>query len=298
MPHLLFYGPPGTGKTSTIHALAKDLFGPEFYKQRVLELNASDERGIQVVREKIKNFAKLVANQQVPGFPCPNFKLIILDEADSMTNDAQSALRRIMETYSQVTRFCIICNYVSKIIDPVTSRCAKFRFKLLPEQNVVQKLQAICEAEGISSAFGEQALRKVNGISGGDMRRSIMFLQGASKLVASESSLDAEELIDEISGRIPAATVSTFWDKCLQEEDLDVVLAWLSEQIIRLGYSANQFLEQALDELVTLREEFDAKAKALLSQKIALTEERLTCGADEFLQLMDFGASCWKVCHQ
>lgn len=153
---MLFYGPPGTGKTSAALALAKDLFGPDLYRQRILELNASDERGIQVVREKVKTFAKLVANEQAVGYPCPPYKLIILDEADSMTSDAQSALRRVMETYSHVTRFIIICNYVTKIIDPLTSRCAKFRFKPLPHDSIVAKLNNICAAEQIS--FNEAVL--------------------------------------------------------------------------------------------------------------------------------------------
>jgi len=135
---MLFYGPPGTGKTSTILALARQLFGyiltslhaavlmlisnrprPDNFKNRVLELNASDERGIAIVREKIKNFARQTPRAQTIAsdgktYPCPPFKIIILDEADSMTQDAQGALRRIMETYARITRFCLVCNYVTR----------------------------------------------------------------------------------------------------------------------------------------------------------------------------------------
>jgi replication factor C subunit 2/4 len=122
VPHLLLYGPPGTGKTSTILALAKQIFGPKFYRERILELNASDERGIQMIREKVKKFAqKKISKNTDLDHPCPPLQLIILDEADSMTVDAQSALRRTIEVHSKQTRFCIICNYVSKIIEPLAS---------------------------------------------------------------------------------------------------------------------------------------------------------------------------------
>lgn len=121
LPHMLFYGPPGTGKTSTILALARQLFGPDNFKSRVLELNASDERGISIVREKVKNFARQTPRAQAVAsdgktYPCPPYKIIILDEADSMTQDAQGALRRIMETYARITRFCLVCNYVTRSV--------------------------------------------------------------------------------------------------------------------------------------------------------------------------------------
>ena len=147
VPHLLMYGPPGTGKTSTVLALTKDLFGADFFRQRVLELNASDERGIQVVRDKIKKFAQRKIARAPDGRRVPQLQFVILDEADSMTTDAQAALRRIIEAYCETTRFAIICNYISKIIDPLASRCVKFRFAPIAEQAQRERLLSICEAE-------------------------------------------------------------------------------------------------------------------------------------------------------
>jgi len=190
---MLFYGPPGTGKTSTILALAKSLFGPELIKTRVLELNASDERGISIVREKVKDFARMQLSNPPSGpageeyrkkYSCPPYKIIVLDEADSMTQDAQSALRRTMETYSKITRFCLVCNYVTRIIDPLASRCSKFRFKSLDEGNAGKRLEDIAKLEGVQLEDGvvETLLR----CSEGDLRKAITFLQSAARLVGAD----------------------------------------------------------------------------------------------------------------
>ena len=182
---MLFYGPPGTGKTSTILALAKELYGPEMFRSRVLELNASDERGISIVREKVKDFARMQLSNPPPDYkdryPCPPYKIIILDEADSMTQDAQSALRRTMETYSKITRFCLICNYVTRIIDPLASRCSKFRFKPLDQGNAKKRLQDIAENEHVKLEPG--AVDTLIKCSEGDLRKAITFLQSATRLV-------------------------------------------------------------------------------------------------------------------
>lgn len=194
LPHLLFYGPPGTGKTSTVLALSAQLFGPQLFRSRVLELNASDERGISIVRSKIKDFARQQLSAPPAGpagveyrkqYPCPPFKIIVLDEADSMTQDAQSALRRTMETYSKITRFCLVCNYVTRIIDPLASRCSKFRFKSLDSGDAVTRLEDIAKLEGVRLDEGvAQALAKC---ADGDLRKAITFLQSAARLVAATS---------------------------------------------------------------------------------------------------------------
>jgi replication factor C subunit 2/4 len=201
---MLFYGPPGTGKTSTILALAKELYGPELIKTRVLELNASDERGISIVREKVKNFARMQLSNPSPAYakqyPCPPYKIIILDEADSMTQDAQSALRRTMETYSKITRFCLICNYVTRIIDPLASRCSKFRFKSLDQGNAKKRLEEIAEMEGVRCEDG--AVDALIQCSEGDLRKAITFLQSAARLVGAVGKQDQKQNDDDDEERV------------------------------------------------------------------------------------------------
>ncbi|MES1907856.1 MAG: hypothetical protein MHM6MM_000894 [Cercozoa sp. M6MM] len=195
LPHLLFYGPPGTGKTSTILAAARQLFGPKLWRSRVKELNASDERGIAAVRHQVKTFAQTAVGAVKPsdaqGAPCPPFKIIILDEADQMTRDAQTALRRTMEKYSRVTRFCLVCNYVSRIIAPVASRCAKFRFQSLPAQAMSDKLRSIAAAEQVPLSDG--AVEALLETSGGDMRKSIQTMQSARMFSNAETQDEMAE---------------------------------------------------------------------------------------------------------
>merc|ERR1711973_580827 len=169
LPHLLFYGPPGTGKTSTILACAKEIYSPKEFNSMVLELNASDDRGIGVVRGQILNFAstRTIFNK--------GYKLIILDEADAMTNDAQNALRRIIEKFTDNVRFCLICNYLSKIIPALQSRCTRFRFGPLNTKQILPRLKHVSDVEGVNvTEDGEKALMS---LSGGDMRKVLNILQ-------------------------------------------------------------------------------------------------------------------------
>lgn len=168
LPHLLFYGPPGTGKTSTILAVSRKINGPK-YQSMVLELNASDDRGIDVVREQIKDFAssKKLFNS--------GLKLVILDEADAMTKTAQFALRRVIEKYTKNTRFCLICNYINKIIPALQSRCTRFRFGPLAQDQVETRLKYVIQQEKVNiSDDGLQAIMK---LAEGDMRKCLNVLQ-------------------------------------------------------------------------------------------------------------------------
>lgn len=171
LPNLLFYGPPGTGKTSTIVACAKQMYGNSYHTM-ALELNASDERGIDVVRKTIKEFAS-TQNISFKGV-----KLVILDEADSMTASAQFALRRIMEKYAKNTRFCLICNYVSKIIPALQSRCTRFKFKQIPVEDAKLRVKEICAAENLN--ISEDGIESIFKLSEGDMRKVVNMLQSIS----------------------------------------------------------------------------------------------------------------------
>ncbi|KAF4782064.1 replication factor C [Colletotrichum scovillei] len=303
LPHMLFYGPPGTGKTSTVLALAKELYGPEMIKSRVLELNASDERGISIVREKVKDFARMQltnpTNEYKKRYPCPPFKIIILDEADSMTQDAQSALRRTMETYSKITRFCLICNYVTRIIDPLASRCSKFRFKSLDQTNTKKRLEDISENEGVQ--LEEGAVDALIKCSEGDLRKAITFLQSAARLVgagekdaAGGDAMDVDKkpvtvkIIEDIAGVIPDKTIDTLVSVIRPQGAADTYagVAKVVEDMVADGWSAGQVVTQLYQALV-----FDETIPDVQKNKIVLifseVDKRLVDGADEHLSILD-----------
>ena len=167
-PHTLFFGQPGTGKTSTIIACAREIYGPN-YKNMILELNGSDDRGIKVIREQIKEFSEY--NQLF----CKGVKIVVLDEADSMTYDAQFALRRVIENYTHNTRFCLICNYISKIVPALQSRCITFRFSNIENNNALKKLKEISDIENIK--YDDKGLKTITKVCEGDMRKCINLLQ-------------------------------------------------------------------------------------------------------------------------
>jgi len=172
LPHLLLYGPPGTGKTSTVIAAAKKMYGEKKYRGMTLELNASDDRGINVVRNQIKEFA---GTRQLFS---SGIKLVVLDEADAMTNDAQFALRRIIEKHTKTTRFILICNYVSKIIPALQSRCTRFRFAPLMKEQIRDRLTEISQKENCK--IDAAGLEAILDLSNGDMRRVLNLLQASS----------------------------------------------------------------------------------------------------------------------
>jgi replication factor C subunit 3/5 len=169
LPHMLFYGPAGSGKTSTILALAKDYYG-EHYKEMILELNGSDDRGINIIRTQIKYFSK-IKNLLIPDKP----KIIILDEADSLTYDAQFALRRVMEKFTTNVRFCLICNYLNKLIPAIHSRCTLLRFSTIKSEDMYSKLLQIIEAEKLK--IPKKKLEMIIELSMGDFRKNLNFIE-------------------------------------------------------------------------------------------------------------------------
>ncbi|CAK5277472.1 unnamed protein product [Mycena citricolor] len=305
LPHMLFYGPPGTGKTSTILALARQLFGPDNFKNRVLELNASDERGISIVRDKIKNFARQTPRAQAVAsdgkeYPCPPYKIIILDEADSMTQDAQGALRRIMETYARITRFCLVCNYVTRIIEPLASRCSKFRFTPLDSSSSSSRLVHIADTEHVQ--VDGAVIEALISTSSGDLRRAITYLQSASRLATSTvppTPITATD-IQEIAGVVPDAVINSFATVLgidVGEDRMEVDEATKSQrgfdaiqkkvkELMRQGYSAAQTLNQ-LHDLIVPHPTMRPRQKSKCALAIAEADKALCDGADEELWILE-----------
>lgn len=297
LPHMLFYGPPGTGKTSTVLALAKQLYGPRLYKLRVLELNASDERGISIVRQKIKNFARLTVSnataEDLAHYPCPPYKIIVLDEADSMTNDAQAALRRTMENYLGVTRFCLICNYITRIIDPLALRCLKFRFRLLDNANALVRLQYVLDHEGVRVALPD-ALNEILAVSGGDLRKAITYLQSAARLDASRADSPGitVESVREIAGVVGADLMASLLAAVASKNNANI--AAVVREVVMQGWSAQQVADQLhdawlVDDALTLAE------KNAIATLLFATDRRLNAGTDEHLQLLNLAVLVAQV---
>lgn len=285
LPHLIFHGPPGTGKTSTIHAFTHMVFPKRFRKDYVLELNASDERCINTVRHKIKDFSKRCVATS-PGVKFPS-KIVILDEADTMTPDAQSALRRIIEDHASTTRFCLVCNYVSRIMDPLLSRCAKLRFTPIPKGDMVSRLEHICHSEGIS--VDSRTLTRISELSEGDMRRGIFALQMAHSMSERGSTID-ESLLGEICGRIDSVTMTSFW-KMVSGRDFNDARAFV-EEFLGTGYPVTSLLREIKDTIVSenncdkMGTELDDRSRARMCRHMAKAEKNLADGSSEYLQLL------------
>lgn len=279
LPHLLFYGPSGIGKTSTILAMAKDLFGPKIFGDRVIELNASDERGINIVRNKIVKFAQTAIGNPDPNYPSPPYKIIILDEADAMTTDAQSALRKIVEDKSNITRFCFICNYIHQIIEPISSRCVKIRFKPINSECVVNLLTKISINEKMQ--IDPEAISKLATICHGDMRKSIMLLQNLNYL---NKQITINDVL-EISNYIPSSLIDEIIYYCFNNDANVSNILKLTKNIKAKSYPIYNILIELVNKIVS-NDKLNDNQKSYIVLHMSKIEKRLIDGANEHMQLL------------
>jgi len=269
MPHMLFAGPAGCGKTTCAIALARELYGDQ-WRDCLIELNASDERGIEVVRGKIKDFARAAS---ISG---TDFKIIFLDEADSLTSEAQAALRRTMERYTQTCRFILSCNYSSKIIEPIQSRCALFRFRPLGEGDVKSYLRRIAKSESVDVT--DDGLDAIVELAAGDLRKATNILQVAASLgrkVDQNSVFESTESIRplEIQELLKTALTGNF----------TAARSRLDEIIIRHGLSGEdivQGIHRAVFDLPVSEE-----SKIRLIDRVGEAEFRMVSGSSDRIQL-------------
>ena len=269
LPHLLFAGPAGTGKTTCAIALARDMFG-ENWRQNYFELNSSDERGIDTVRTKVKEIARLAP------FGGTNFKIIFLDEADNLTADAQAALRRTMETYSKTSRFILSANYSSRLIEPIQSRTAVFRFRPLKPEAIAEYIGRIAKAEKVK--ITDDGMEALVYVAEGDMRRAVNALQVAASL---GSTVDAEVLY-KVSSTVRPEEVKALIEKALQGEFLRAREA-LDKLLIEYGLSGEDIVRQLHRTVFDLNIPDESKVRLL--DRIGETDFRLTEGSSERIQI-------------
>lgn len=275
MPHVLFAGPAGVGKTSLSLIIARKLFG-DSWKNNFLDLNASDDRGIDVVRTQIKDFARTKAMGDVP------FKIIHLDECDSLTKEAQQALRRTMENFSDTCRFILSCNYSSKIIDPIQSRCSIFRFKQLEFNHVEKLIEKIAKEEGLK--IDKKAIEALYEISDGDCRKMENILQSCAAM----DKKITEELIYNLVAAAQPKEVKNVLEIAVKG-DFIKARDKLLDIMLKYGLSGLDIIKQIQKEIWNI--EIDDKSKVSMTEKCGEIEFRMVEGSDEFLQLETLLAS-------
>ncbi len=269
LPHLMLAGPAGTGKTTSAIALSKEMYGDQ-WKAAFLELNASDERGIDIIRNKIKEYARTTTISQ------RGFKIIFMDEADSLTSEAQAALRRTMEKYSGNCRFILSCNYSSKIIDPIQSRCAMFRFRHITDENVRSWIEHIVEEEGLQ--ITEEAKEMLIRLAEGDLRRATNLLQ----ISASTADNITEKMVRESANIARPQDIEELIVSAMKDEFV-VVRNKLDELLIENGLSGGDIIKQIHKSIYNVP--MDNWKRMKLVEEIGEAEFRMVQGSNERIQL-------------
>jgi replication factor C subunit 2/4 len=275
LPNLILCGPPGTGKTTSVHALARQLLGPA-YKEGVLELNASDARGIDVVRNRIKSFA-----MNKVTLPPGRHKIIILDEADSMTTAAQQALRRTMEIYSNTTRFCLACNVSTKIIEAIQSRAAILRYTRLTHEQILSNLLKVCQAEEVP--YTDDGLEAILFTAEGDMRHALNNLQAANSLAKGNGSMVNQKTVFQVCDQPHPTIVRSIIDAC-DKGDLHGAMERLNK-LWTSGYAASDIIG-TIFKVTKAHDSLPEGKKLEFLRQIGFTHMRISNGVNTLLQLV------------
>jgi len=269
IPHMLFAGPAGVGKTATALAIARELYG-KAWRGNALELNASDERGIDIIRNKVKDFARTKTMSKV------GYRMIVLDEADALTTEAQQALRRTMETYAAVSRFILICNWSSKIIEPIQSRCAVFRFRRLSEPDQMKFLRRIVKEEKLK--IDDAAKAAIIYLAEGDLRKVANLLQASAAL----KKKITEQVVYDVASQAKPGEVKTMVELTLKGRFSDA-RRMLHDMLLKQGLSGEDIIREIHKQIYKL--DLTEQAKVELIEKTGEYEYRLTQGGNDLIQL-------------